>query len=337
MTELSRRIERLRERRTDPRTGRVVLTESSALEKLAKALPRSQEAARSYLDGCIREVGDKHTARSFASAARVESALSVLVNDVEFEYQGSVTTNTHIRVHSDIDLLVVTKRFVSLLPPLKTTAPYKGSPINDLFRLRKRCEDALELDLELDVSSSGSKAISVQGSLLDCKVDVVPSNWCDTHQYRFLKDKVFRGVEILDMKTMSRLTNFPFLHNTLINRRDKALNGMLKPTIRLMKSIRADSDYKMDISSFDIASICYRIPDVHWPAKPSAILYLLAFLRFATSLLKEFPLFQAVQIPTEQRPIFALQDAGRDAFVTLVSESYKVFALALGHRLKGYR
>jgi hypothetical protein len=97
-----------------------------------------------------------------------------------------------------------------LLAPVALTKPYQGDPIDDLYQLRKRCEEALELDLDFDVSSPGSKAISVQGQALECKVDIVPSNWCDTHQCRFSKDKIFRGVKVLDVREIEEKRFFLF-------------------------------------------------------------------------------------------------------------------------------
>jgi len=55
---------------------------------------------------------------------------------VEFEYQGSVTNNTHIKAHSDIDLLALHAHFCTVQPPGKPTFLYQGDVLTDLKNLR---------------------------------------------------------------------------------------------------------------------------------------------------------------------------------------------------------
>ncbi|MCI0557164.1 MAG: hypothetical protein MN733_01620, partial [Nitrososphaera sp.] len=52
---------------------------------------------------------------------------------IAFDYQGSVTNDTHIRAHSDVDLLTVERRFCVIEPPNVPQVIYQGDP-----SLRKR-------------------------------------------------------------------------------------------------------------------------------------------------------------------------------------------------------
>ena len=63
------------------------------------------------------------------------------------------------------------------------------------------------------------------------------------------------GIEILDDNEGTRVPNKPFLHNRLIMERDTETNGGLRKAIRLLKSLKYDSDEKIDVSSYDLASI----------------------------------------------------------------------------------
>src|SRR5688500_17312690 len=93
-----------------------------------------------YLVGCMEPVDPFYTQKTFEEADRVanqiEKGLEREKLTGEYRYQGSVPKNTHIRAYSDIDLLVLEKRFLSLEPPQQAFPPYLGSPIEDLFQIR---------------------------------------------------------------------------------------------------------------------------------------------------------------------------------------------------------
>ena len=50
------------------------------------------------------------------------------------------------------------------------------------------------------------------------------------------------------------------MHNALIEQRDTAVGGNLRKLARLLKCVKYDADTNVDISSYDITSIAYRIP-----------------------------------------------------------------------------
>ncbi len=163
--------------------------------------------------------------------------------ECDFEYQGSVTCDLHIKSHSDIDLLSVTQKYVTLESPQKAYYPYQGNPISDLNEIRDTGVDALVAAFpKAEVDGTGSKSISIEGGSLKRKIDVVPANWFDTNEYSRTKAKRFRAIQVLDRKSGLRVKNMPFMHNYLINEKDKVVHGGLRKVVRLMKSLKYDSE-----------------------------------------------------------------------------------------------
>jgi hypothetical protein len=154
--------------------------------------------------------------------------------------------------------LTITQEFYGLEPPQKPTNPYTGDPVEELLALRRETTKALATAFpEATVDSGGSKAVSISGGSLSRKIDVVPSNWWNSNKYAETGAKTFRGVQILDRDTNTRVRNTPFLHNALIELRDTQTGGGLRKAARLMKSVKYDED--VQISSYDVVAIAYNI------------------------------------------------------------------------------
>lgn len=306
MTRISDRIERLRSRRTDMATGQLVLKEA----RLAKSHSETIEDARDYINEAMEEVPSTYTQNTFKQCARVENQLEGAFSRkglaIDFAYQGSVTNNTHIRFYSDIDLLVLPQWFHCVEAPLTPTRPYQGSPLDDLLFVRDLCESTLSDKYPAaDVGVRGSKSVSISGGSLRRKIDVVPSNWLDTQKYRETGLSAYRGIEILDTNGPRKLKNFPFLHNALINIKDENTNGNLRRLIRFLKSVRSDSDGKVEISSYDICGLCYAMANqVLLQAQDDSIALVVEFLKFAGSLIKNKEIQSNLHVPNRTRLLF---------------------------------
>src|SRR5690606_15501341 len=64
-----------------------------------------------YIKRAMDGVGEDYTRRSKEAGEAVKNHLKACLLNVDYEYQGSVMTNTHIRGNSDIDLLVISTLF----------------------------------------------------------------------------------------------------------------------------------------------------------------------------------------------------------------------------------
>ena len=247
------RLDRLQSRRIDPD----IIT-AKQLNEVYKRIGQSDSVK--YVLGAMQPIDPEYTKATYAEGDRVWNQLEKnLKISCKLKYQGSVTNDTHIRAKSDIDLLTVIDKFITLERPQEPSSPYQGDPVQDLRDLRK--EEIQILDgafPEVKVDASGSKSISLEGGSLKRKIDVVPCNWFNTNKYAETGNDVYRAVQVLDADTGERIKNTPFLHNALIDQRDRSVNGGLRKAARLMKSLKYDTE-SIDLSSYDIVSIAYNI------------------------------------------------------------------------------
>lgn len=268
------RISRLRSRRSG-------LDRSSVVAQDAKEFivnhSRTQEAwerrARdkpytTFALGAMQEVDPTYTRISLETVDRVRNQLEKRLSaNVEFELQGSVPLNVHIRGVSDVDLLVLDTSFFTYDPSGAIAAaglytPASGrSSVSVLSSLRSDTERSLRAAFPAaTVDTKGAKAVKVYGASLARPVDVVPAHWYDTTAYQASRQKHDRAVTILDAKKMSTLDNWPFLHIKKITERCNTTHGGLRKSIRLCKNIKAELEAegrKVSLSSFDLASIMY--------------------------------------------------------------------------------
>ncbi len=256
------RLDKLRSRRIDPQQ---VLAKAS--NEIYERL--QEDDAVKYALGAMQPIDAEYTRNTFGESERIQNQLTAgylrKLLKVDYEHQGSVTSDTHIKAHSDIDLLVVETRFISLEHPLQPSSPYKGDPFQDLMELRTEAEQTLRQAFPAaNLDCSGSKAVSISGGSLRRKIDVVLASWLDTPEYKEGQGRHFRGVSVLDVADKTRISNKPFLHSHRIDERDRIEKGNLRKVIRLLKSLKYDADREPDFSSYDIASVAWSAPSKFW-------------------------------------------------------------------------
>lgn len=297
---MTTRLERLSARRIDD------LITGAKLQNEVYTQLIDSESVR-YTIGAMQPIDPEYTRNTYEQGERVCNQLQKrLSTNSDFEYQGSVTNDTHIKARSDIDILVLTKKFFTLEHPQQPAYPYTGDPLQDLLDLRNDAIACLRAAFpEAYIDSSGSKSITIEGGSLRRKIDVVPSNWFDTNDYASFQNKVYRGVQILDSKASKRLKNTPFLHNAYIEKKDSKTSGGLRKAARLMKSLKYDSE-QVELSSYDIVSIAYNISEERLAVPYGQDLLILdACLDYCNQLMGSDVLRKAVTVPDGHRKIFA--------------------------------
>lgn len=341
-TDIEKRLRQLNVRRKGiDRLGRIATASQSAVlqkslldenyEKRAPAQPFTR-----YVLGAMQEVGPDYTRDSIDTAERVgkqlKRQLEAIGWSVEFELQGSVPLNVHIRGVSDVDLLNLESSFLSYYTAgvraqngfYSSVAPSETS-VQRLQRLRKECEKILIATYPaVDVDTSGGKAICLSGGSLSRPVDVVPSHWNDTIAYQASLLKRDRGVTILNNKVPETIDNLPFLHIGRVHDRDQnEAGGGLKKAIRLCKNVKNDAmeDGKtVNLPSFDLAGIMYHASQA---ALRTGVFYELAILaetqRFLDHLWQNKEYARTLLVPDESRRIFDTE-AKFDGLLTLSAE-----------------
>lgn len=237
-----------------------------------------------YVRRAMREVDESYTKKTKDAGEAVKQLLGSKLTDVEFEYQGSVMTDTHIRGASDIDLLTLCTKFygteidkvrnekfnswvynATQLSNLQSYdnrfSQYQGNSNEDLRQLRLLNEQIL-IGAYNNCDITKPKAIKITNHHYHRDVDIVTSSWFDSFDYVLNgSSKENRGIKIYN-KDMGYAEgpDFPFLSISRINNRSAQTQGRLKRMIRFLKNVRTDADIEIKLTSFDINAICYDIP-----------------------------------------------------------------------------
>lgn len=242
-------------------------------------------------------------------------------NGPQFTLQGSVTSDTHIKGYSDIDLLVLEQRFMYVDPPI-SRPPYQGDALADFTQLREHCGEILIGKFPAaTVDMKPGKAINMSGGSLQRDVDVVIASWRDTQEFVATSDLIYRGVSVFDSATKKPIHNLPFLHNFRLDEKDAVAGGNLRRVIRLLKSIKADADNEIKVSSYDIAAIAYRMPSEYLSVPPGAELMLLERARaWLEALSNDVQLRASLKVPNEMRMIFGPDGTPVEGLNALIKE-----------------
>ncbi|WP_439881656.1 nucleotidyltransferase domain-containing protein [Pontibacter sp. MBLB2868] len=237
-----------------------------------------------YIRTAMKGVEPEYTQKSKDAGEAVKRHLSGVLRNVTYRYQGSVMTNTHIRGHSDIDLLTISDKFyqygyaeindilntperrngfkdtsIKKLEQEVSNSSYSGNTLEDLRTIRLDCENTLSGQYSI-CDTGKPKAIKITNKNLNREVDVVVANWYDDAM-SIINDKGdFRGIQVYNkVEHVQGPQNYPFLSINRINERGALTNGRLKKMIRFLKNLKASSDTDIELSSFDITAICYDI------------------------------------------------------------------------------
>ncbi len=87
-------------------------------------------------------------------------------------------------------------------------------------------------------------------------------------------------------------------------------NGGLRKAIRFLKSLKYDSDDKVELSSYDIAGIAYNITDEGLTVPPGQDLLLVRSCRdYLRYLLNNKPYRDVIEVPNKMRKVFCADGA----------------------------
>lgn len=274
-TDYSNRINRVNARRNNTATTRLseaasFAQDSSLFDSLTKSFGNKTKSKNfQYALVSMQEVDAQYTSISYREAERVAkqigSGLLRLGKTVTVELQGSLPLNVHLRRVSDVDMLVWPGSFFVFDAYGVGASGYSSSTSNsvsEITTLRSQCVAVIRTSFPAaKVDDSGAKCITVtEGSLLR-DIDVVPSVLYRTAAYQSTQKDEDRGVEIHDKKAQKLITNYPFKVRALINAKDDRTDGGCKKAIRLLKNMKEDSDTSIALSSFNIMSLVYAMPD----------------------------------------------------------------------------
>ena len=315
------RLAKLRAMRTDS-----LIKAASALDEAYDRVV--EEEPIRYAIGAMQQLDPDYTANTLAEGDRIKSQLNKGLNSqrerAEFEYQGSVTNGTNVKVHSDLDLLTIATDFYTVEPPGTVAFQYAGDPLAELKALRTSCATIIKGQFPaVKVDESGDMCIALSGGSLRREIDVVIANWWHTTEFQTYALQIYKGVKVLDIGKNIRKENKPFLHNARIENRDKETKGNLRKVIRLLKSLKYNADKEVDISSYDIASIAYSMPDASLAAgSANELLLVESASNYLASLVVNEQQRNSLWVPNQTRRIFCEGGATYIGLLSLFGETH---------------
>lgn len=240
----------------------------------------------------MKAVDDNYTRITKEAGDKVKGHLDRDLSNKNFRYQGSVMTNTHIRGHSDIDLLVISDKFytydlnsinqilenvslksnyrtesIARLENEKSGSSYSGNSLDDLRKLRNDSENTLSRVYSI-CDTDKPKSIKIKNLNLNREVDVVIANWYDDVKSIINNKNDYRGIQVYNKILHSQgKIDYPFLSIKRINERSSYTNGRLKKMIRFLKNVKAHCGHDVSLSSFDFNAITYDIDTSEYISK----------------------------------------------------------------------
>ncbi|SDL21204.1 nucleotidyltransferase family protein [Siphonobacter aquaeclarae] len=257
------RLENLRNRKFDPNLNE--LYTSKYFNRLG--LPDNVK----YLLEITQPIDKLSNDKYLLAAERVQNHLERRLNlhfERDYRHQGSITTNTNIRVHSDIDLLTIISRYHFVPNGEPILSPYTATNANeDIKLLRKQATQILK-SIYQDVDDSGKKSISIFNKDLHRKVDIV---FCFWYHSSTATDNE-KGIMLFDFENETRIKDFPFAHISAVNTKGNSTSDGSKKGIRMLKNLKADAD--IELNSFQLTSIVHDISNNNLPHSVGTELYL---------------------------------------------------------------
>lgn len=282
MLDFENRLTRLKSRRVGPEA--MILekagigqesSESININETYESLAQSNSVK--YAIGSMLAVSDRSTEISIEEGERVAGTLKGLLKtdeiEIDFRMQGSVPLDIHIKHHSDVDMLIITRPTLLVESPKVDSSRYvdasdKRPMTAILAELRHESEVKLTSRYHgVKVCCDNAKSIAMSGGSLKRKVDIVPACWFDTIDYQKSRAESDRGIRIYDKHNNKLIGNSPFKHIQLVNDKDAIYQGNLKKCVRLLKNLVADIEDKEEkklaehLSSFDLVGIVYNMDD----------------------------------------------------------------------------
>lgn len=279
-------------RRVKARYNPALIDETTLLDESLRIELKALSGSRlmEYIKRSMQGVEPAYTQNTIVAGNKVKEHLKKNNSNLDYEYQGSVMSNTQIKGYSDIDLVQICNLFFGHDSKTKFTEEYRkdslteaqrwalievinasiyeGDANQDLWKMRLEAEEVLS-DAYNDVDVSKNKSIEVNLTSPKRKVDVVTASWYKSVKAAKSGDKADKGICVYDKGKNERLpVDYPFLKIKLVNDKDKIVNGRLKKMIRFLKTVKADADINIQITSFDISSICYNIDTISYYDKP---------------------------------------------------------------------
>ena len=111
------------------------------------------------------------------------------------------------------------------------------------------------------MDTTGAKSIQVSGGSVARKVDIVPANWYRGVDFQRTGLEQDKEIQIYNKETAERPRNHPFKFMHQVEAKDFLTQGGVKKSVRMLKNIKNDSSSEIELSSYDITSLIWNMPN----------------------------------------------------------------------------
>lgn len=272
-----------------------------------------------YALEAMKEIDPSYSYKLYSSFRRTQDLLTQNLRKhsipVDVRYHGPHSTETHIELYGDLELMVILRQFSS-------------KPSQDVQRLAMEILEVLTTAQAYNLIDYSSKnRCFIQTRKPISNVSILPALWVDSALYRQTNLEINRGICEYNFEKKTRKMYLPFLNMARLNSRDRKAHGSLKSIVRLLRSLLADTTDPIDISYEEIVGIVYNMPlrDIAVPTThyPGMLPKVLAFIEL---IIKEQDFRERMLSPSKKEYVFgkrqkvnALRQL-RDELATLIQD-----------------
>lgn len=213
------------------------------------------------------EIDPAYAYKVYANSRKIHESISKALKkrgyDVDYRYQGALKTYSNILLYGDVEIIVIKKNI-------------SDKPHRDVQTLAMDLMDILTKDPSYKtIDYSDKTRIRITAVKPTCEIDILPSLWVNSAEYVKTKNEIYRGIAEFDFANKKVKKYLPFLNIARINSRDQHTNGNLKAIARLLKTLKADSNERINLKDSEIHAILYNMPEIEFSVPKNKVLSLL--------------------------------------------------------------
>lgn len=227
--------------------------------------------------------------------------------EVEYRYQGALKTFTNILLYGDVEIIVIKKH-----PSEK--------PHQDVQKLGEVLMEILSGDHNFKSLDFDDKTrIKITAQKPTCEIDILPSAWVDTGEYKKTKNEIYRGIVEFDFINRGVKKYLPFLNIARYNSLDHRTGGVLKSLSRLLLTLKKDSEEAISLRGTEVNALLYAIPESDLKVDKNNLLSLLPTVELQLqNLVADEEHFKSLVSPSKMEKVFASQPDKKEELAKLL-------------------
>lgn len=235
------KLENLKRRRFDEALKEHVFSESFHTSNYPDSVK--------YVLESIVEIDIAYAYKVFAISKKIHDKLAKALKKkgyyADYRYQGELKSYSNIFLYGDVELMVIKKDVVA-------------KPHIDIQQMTSELLHIFRNDPNFkSVDYSDKTRIRITATKPTCEINILPTVWVDSIEYKKTKNEIYRGIAEFDFKNKRIKKYLPFLNIARVNSRNTHTRGNFNCLSRLLKTLRADSGGSIDLADNEINAILY--------------------------------------------------------------------------------